>query len=52
MSSGPDAHVHDRVVLDEIELYGELNIAAAANDRPLTQDEIDAVLGVEPGPES
>ncbi|MGH3344019.1 MAG: hypothetical protein ACRDPK_14350 [Carbonactinosporaceae bacterium] len=51
MSSGPDSRVHDRVVLDEIELYGELIIAAAGRNRPLTQEEIDAVLGVESGQE-
>lgn len=38
--------VHDRVALDEIELYGEVLTAVAAIDRPLTREEIDAVLGV------
>jgi hypothetical protein len=38
--------VHDRVVLDEIELYGELIIAASGSDGPLSEDEIDAILGV------
>lgn len=38
--------VHDIAALDEIELYGELIIAASTSDGPLTQDEIDAVLGV------
>jgi hypothetical protein len=42
----PDTRVHDRVVLDEIELYGELIIAASGSDGPLSQDEIDAILGV------
>lgn len=41
-----EAHVHDDVALDEIELYGEVLSAVAASDRPLTQEEIDAVLGV------
>lgn len=43
-----EAGVHDRVALDEIELYGEVLSAVAASDRPLTQDEIDVVLGLEP----
>ena len=32
-------------MLDEIELYGELVIAASASDQPLSRDEIDRVLG-------
>lgn len=47
MASTPDARVQDRVALDEIELYGELIIAASSSSRPLTQGEIDQVLGVE-----
>lgn len=43
---GRDAGVHDRVALDEIELYGEVLSAVAASERPLTKDEIDLVLGV------
>jgi len=43
----PDTRVQDRVALDEIELYGELIIAASSSARPLTQGEIDQVLGVE-----
>ena len=45
---GPDLRVHDRVAMDEIELYGELIILASGSDGPLSQDEIDAVLGVPP----
>jgi hypothetical protein len=41
-----DAGVHDGVALDEIELYGEMIIAASSSERPLTSDEIDKVLGV------
>ncbi|WSY12982.1 hypothetical protein OG928_15220 [Embleya sp. NBC_00896] len=41
-----DRGVHDHVVLDEIELYGDLMIAASASDGPLTQAQIDAVLGL------
>ena len=42
----PDARVQDPLVLDEIELYGELVIAASSSDRPLSRDEIDRVLGL------
>jgi hypothetical protein len=41
-----DSRVEDPLVLDEIELYGELVIAASASDRPLSRDEIDLVLGL------
>ena len=44
----PDARVHDHVALDEIELYGELMIAASKSDGPLSMIEIDAILGVSP----
>jgi len=43
-----DHRVHDAVALDEIELYADVLSAVAASDRPLTDDEIDAVLGVGP----
>jgi hypothetical protein len=43
-----DARVQDGVALDEIELYGELMIAASQSQRPLTREEIDAILGVGP----
>jgi hypothetical protein len=45
-----DARVQDPLVLDEIELYGDLVIAASASDEPLSQAEIDVVLGLPPGP--
>lgn len=48
MPSGPDVRVHDRVALDEIELYGELVIAASSSDEPLSEDQIDLVLGLDP----
>jgi hypothetical protein len=48
----PDARVHDYVALDEIELYGELMIAASRSDGPLSTAEIDAVLGLTGRPES
>jgi hypothetical protein len=41
-----DLRVHDRVALDEIELYAEVLSAVAASDHPLTPEEIDEVLGV------
>jgi len=41
-----DARLEDPLVLDEIELYGELVIAASASDEPLSQEQIDRVLGV------
>jgi hypothetical protein len=43
-----DLRVHDRVALDEIELYTDVLSAVAASDRPLTDEELDRVLGVSP----
>jgi hypothetical protein len=43
-----DLRVHDRVALDEIELYSEVLSAVAMTDRPLTMAEIDKALGVHP----
>ena len=43
-----DLRVHDTVALDEIELYAEVLSAVAASDRPLTDDELDEVLGLMP----
>jgi hypothetical protein len=43
-----DLRVHDAVALDEIELYAEVLSAVAASDRPLTDDELDEVLGLLP----
>ena len=42
-----DLRVHDRVALDEIELYAEVLSAVAASDRPLTSAELDEALGIE-----
>ena len=39
---------HDRVALEEIDLYADVLSAVAAVDRPLTADELDQVLGVLP----
>lgn len=44
----PRTSVHDRVALDEIELYAELIIAAQRSDEPLSHEAIDAILGVRP----
>jgi len=41
-----DARLQDPQVLDEIELYGDLVIAASASEEPLSRDEIDQVLGL------
>jgi len=41
-----DLRVHDRVALDEIELYAEVLSAVAASDRPLTAAELDQALGI------
>ena len=41
-----DLRVPDRVALDEIELYAEVLSAVAVSDRPLTAEELDAVLGI------
>jgi hypothetical protein len=47
MAEQVDLRVHDRVALDEIDLYTEVLSAVAASDRPLTADELDHVLGVD-----
>ncbi|MDQ1617968.1 MAG: hypothetical protein QOE19_537 [Actinomycetota bacterium] len=41
-----DTRLQDPMVLDEIELYGELVIAASASDAPLSREEVDRVLGL------
>lgn len=48
MVTKPDARVQDDDALHEIELYGELIIAASASDGPLDKAVIDGVLGVLP----
>jgi hypothetical protein len=40
----PDTRLYDAVQFEEIELYGEVVIAASAHDGPLTLPELDAVL--------
>ena len=46
MQPRPDTRVQDREVLDEIELYGDLIIAASGSEGPLSEDQIDAILGI------
>jgi hypothetical protein len=41
-----DLRFHDRVALEEIDLYAEVLSAVAIADRPLTLAEIDEVLGL------
>ncbi len=42
-----DLRVPDRVALDEIELYAEVLSAVAVREQPLTDAELDAVLGID-----
>lgn len=46
MRDDVDDRVQDAVALDEIDLVSDVLSAVAAVDRRLTDDEIDAVLGV------
>ena len=41
-----DLRLRDDIVLDEIEMTSNLIIAASEMERPLTQDEVDAILGL------
>jgi hypothetical protein len=43
------ADLTDDALQTEIELVGDLVVAASASERPLTEDEIDAALGIERG---
>ncbi|MGH3316578.1 MAG: hypothetical protein ACRDO0_10595 [Nocardioidaceae bacterium] len=47
-----NVHLHDGELLAEIDLVGELMIAAAESDEPLGDDTIDEVLGVGPDGDS
>lgn len=42
--------LHDDVALKEIELYGEVLIAVAGTDEPLSPAELDRALGLSPEP--
>jgi hypothetical protein len=43
------ADLTDAALQNEIELVGDLVVAASAIERPLTEDEIDRALGIERG---
>lgn len=47
-----DDRLHDAVALDEIDLYADVLSAVAAAEAPLTDDEIDAVLGLGHSPDA
>ena len=38
--------LREQMAFEEIDLYGELLIAAGARDRPLSDEEIDRALGL------
>ncbi len=42
-----DDRLSDAVALDEIDLYADVLTAVATADRPLTDDELDEVLGLD-----
>ncbi len=46
MSKPLDLRLRDEIVLDEIEMTSNLIIAASDAERPLSQDEVDQILGV------
>lgn len=41
-----DARLRDQDALDEIEMTSNLMIAASESDSPLSEDQIDGILGV------
>jgi len=43
------AELTDDALQGEIELVGDLVVAASASERPMTDEEIDSVLGVQHG---
>jgi len=47
-----DRDLHDSTLLDEIEMYGELVIAASTCEGRLPAARIDAILGVGPAERS
>lgn len=46
-----DERLRDQQALDEIEMTSDLMIAASEADGPLTQDQIDAILGLSDSPD-
>jgi hypothetical protein len=47
-ANADDDNLTDDDLQSEIELVGDLVVAASASDGPLTQDEVDRILGVRP----
>ena len=47
MKDRRDVRVHDEDVLAEIELTSDLMIAASEQDKALSQEQVDAILGVD-----
>jgi hypothetical protein len=43
-----DVRIHDEDALAEIELTSDLMIAASEQDTALTQEQVDAILGLRP----
>lgn len=41
-----DARLRDQEAMDEIEMTSDLMIAASESDGPLTESQIDAILGI------
>ncbi|MGI8888163.1 MAG: hypothetical protein ACR2GB_04205 [Nocardioidaceae bacterium] len=50
MNDQLDVDIHDRDVLNEIEMMTNLIIATSESDGPLTQNQIDFILGVSEQP--
>ena len=47
MAEPLDERLRDDAALDEIELTSDLMIAASAHDAPLSQAEVDRILGLD-----
>ncbi len=47
MAEPLDERLRDDAALDEIELTSDLMIAASTQDAPLSQDEVDRILGLD-----
>lgn len=48
-AEGQSGNLTDDDLQSEIELVGDLVVAASSSDGPMPQDEIDRLLGVHPG---
>ena len=51
-AEGQNGNLTDDDLQSEIELVGDLVVAATSSDGPMTQDEIDRLLGVRPNDEA